>query len=272
MIQIRYLFIQLAFMLIGTHLSAQSTFFEYYEKGLSFEQKSDWNSAIEQFNKALAKAPKDENRKKIYGVQFIEYYPNREVGIAYYNIQNFNLAKKYIELSLQQVESKRAKEYLDKINSQISVSPNLEEKSTSIKNEPLSNQQEKKIALVNNKDLKPILSITDIEFSDKNSNNQIDGNEDCELSFTINNKGEGTARNIKILVEDKSSVSGLSFSSSTTFNLIAPNSSLSVKIPINGTLNLTTGTANIKVSFEEQSGSAPNPFELNIETRSTSNH
>ena len=32
-------------------------------------------------------------------------------------------------------------------------------------------------------------------------------------------------------------------------------------------MNLTTGIANVKISFEEQMGFSPDPFDLNIDTK-----
>ncbi len=115
--------------------------------------------------------------------------------------------------------------------------------------------------------LPPMLFLSNIHFADKNGNNRIDANEDCTISFTISNKGKGPARNIKVKVENNSAIQGLSFSNISTVGNINPNATQTVNIPIGGTMNLTSGTANIKVSFTEQMGFQPDPFELNIETK-----
>jgi peptidyl-prolyl cis-trans isomerase SurA len=112
----------------------------------------------------------------------------------------------------------------------------------------------------------PILIISAISFIDKD-NNRIDGNEECNISFAISNKGKGAAKNLKVLVQNTSSVTGLSFSKSTTIGTIGPNATQKIIIPINGTVNLTSGKANIIISFEEEMGFPPDPFELNIETK-----
>lgn len=115
--------------------------------------------------------------------------------------------------------------------------------------------------------LPPMLSISDIKFIDDNGNSRIDGNEDCYISFTISNKGKGSAQNLKFKVTNNSSVLGLNFNSITYAENINPNTTQTFKVPINGTMKLTSGVANIKVSFEEQMGFQPDPFELNIETK-----
>lgn len=113
----------------------------------------------------------------------------------------------------------------------------------------------------------PLLSISNINFVDKNSNNRIDGNEECSISFVISNKGKGSARNLKVKVENNSSIHGLNFSNISNIGNINPNATQTVNVPISGTMSLTSGTANIKITFEEQMGFQPDPFELNIETK-----
>jgi len=115
--------------------------------------------------------------------------------------------------------------------------------------------------------LPPMLSVSDVRFVDNNGNNRIDGNEDCYISFTISNKGKGSAQNLKFKVTNNSSIQGLEFNSISNMVNINPNTTQTFKVPINGTMKLTSGTANIKISFEEQMGFQPDPFELNIETK-----
>lgn len=117
------------------------------------------------------------------------------------------------------------------------------------------------------KQVPPFLSISNISFKDNNHNNRIDGNEECYIKFSIINKGKGSAKKLKVLVQNSSSVSGLSFKKSLELGTILPNDSKDVNIPINGTNELTSGTANIKISFEEEMGLPPDMFELNIETK-----
>ncbi len=54
-------------------------------------------------------------RKRTYGTHFIEYYPHRETGIAYYMLGENENAKKELELSLAYRSTDRAEEYFKKI-------------------------------------------------------------------------------------------------------------------------------------------------------------
>lgn len=134
-------------------------------------------------------------------------------------------------------------------------------------NEDGSVTSEKRTIKYNEPQVPPMLFLSNINFVDKNGNNRIDGNEDCFISFTISNKGKGSARNLKVKVENNSIIQGLNYSNIATVGNINPNATQTVNVPISGTMNLTSGTANIKVSFDEQMGFQPDPFELNIETK-----
>ena len=56
----------------------------------------------------------DQRRARTYGMHFIDYFPNRELGIAYFNLKRFKEAIQALENSLASVETARAKFYLDK--------------------------------------------------------------------------------------------------------------------------------------------------------------
>jgi concanavalin A-like lectin/glucanase superfamily protein/caspase domain-containing protein len=113
----------------------------------------------------------------------------------------------------------------------------------------------------------PLLSISNINFTEKNGNNRIDGDEKCFINFSITNNGKGSANNLNVLVQNNSSVSGLAFNNSTSLGTIAPNTTQNVTIPIFGTMDLTSGKANIEISFKENMGFPPDQFELIIETK-----
>lgn len=121
--------------------------------------------------------------------------------------------------------------------------------------------------IISGKQFSPLLSVSNISFIDKNGNNRIDGNEDCSLNFTVTNNGKGVAKNLKVLVQNNSTINGLSFNKLTELGTLAPNSTQNFLIPINGSMYLTSGTASFRISFEESMGFPPDPFELNIDTK-----
>jgi hypothetical protein len=113
----------------------------------------------------------------------------------------------------------------------------------------------------------PLLELTEIAFTDANGNNRVDAFEQCNISFTIANKGKGNANNLKVLLQNSGLISGLVFEKTTLIGKIEPGKIQKVSIPISSDVNLTTGKANFQISFEEDKGFPPDAFELNIDTR-----
>ena len=113
----------------------------------------------------------------------------------------------------------------------------------------------------------PLLEVSDITVTDANNNNRIDANEQCYVTFTIINKGRGNANNINVLVANNSSVTGLVFDKTMLISKIEPEKSLKVKVPVAGNMNLTTGQASLKFSFDEAKGFPPDAFDITIETK-----
>jgi len=108
------LFCLFIFVLLSP-LCAIEKFYNYYDNGLEFMEKRDWLRAIEEFKSASSLEFKDTKKKRTYGTRFIKYFPHREMGIAYYNLGEFENAKKELELSMAYKKSKLAEEYLQKL-------------------------------------------------------------------------------------------------------------------------------------------------------------
>ncbi len=104
--------ISILFFILLTGSSFGQEFFEYYETGLKYAGNDSLNLAIASFEKAIKIRETDDKQARTYGVNFIEYYPNRELGIVYYKLNNLDLAIKYLEKSMNAEPSERAKEYL----------------------------------------------------------------------------------------------------------------------------------------------------------------
>ncbi|MBW1743617.1 MAG: hypothetical protein JRJ47_09350, partial [Deltaproteobacteria bacterium] len=52
---------------------------------------------------------------RTYGMHFIDYFPHRELGIAYYRTGNLSAAKKELEVSISQFSTAKALFYLDRV-------------------------------------------------------------------------------------------------------------------------------------------------------------
>ncbi|MBL7994065.1 hypothetical protein JNM05_01725 [bacterium] len=109
------IFSSLGLLLADQTASAQDKFYNYYDRGLNYMEKGDWNRAIEELRAAISIEFEDKKNKRTYGTRFIEYYPHRELGIALLNAGDTENAKKELDLSIAYDKTKRAQEYLGKL-------------------------------------------------------------------------------------------------------------------------------------------------------------
>jgi hypothetical protein len=87
-----------------------------YLRGISCTQGGCWENAKDEFLRAASKREWDERWVRTYGMHRLpEYFPNRELGIAYYHLHDLDNALKYLTISLEQCESAKAKFYINKV-------------------------------------------------------------------------------------------------------------------------------------------------------------
>ncbi len=108
------LFVSFFFMI--SPIQAIEKFYTYYDKGIKFMEKGEWERAIEELKSAISLEFEDAKRKRTYGTRFIQYYPHRDIGICYYNLGEFNDAMGELQLSYAYKQEKKTKEYIDKLS------------------------------------------------------------------------------------------------------------------------------------------------------------
>lgn len=86
----------------------------YYERGVSFQGCSQWDRAEADLREALDRADRDDRRARTYGMHFVEYFPHRELGVVLYHQTQYEEAVRELEASLSQQPSAKAEFYLDK--------------------------------------------------------------------------------------------------------------------------------------------------------------
>ncbi len=110
----------IGFLLIASCFAhAQNKFYNYYTAGQDFMEKKDWVRAIGEFKSAASLEFEDTKRKRTYGTHFMEYFPHREMGIAYFNLGEMESAKGELDLSRAYTTTDRTDEYLARIPSGI---------------------------------------------------------------------------------------------------------------------------------------------------------
>lgn len=87
----------------------------YYERGSSYLAGKYYDEAMRDFQVALQGRAKDSWRARTYGLHFVEFFPNREMGAALFHLGRLDEAEQYLTKSLQEIDTERAHYYLDEI-------------------------------------------------------------------------------------------------------------------------------------------------------------
>ena len=85
----------------------------YYERGTSWLSGELYEEAEADLKQALVGRSRDAWQARMYGLHFVEYFPNRELGVVYYHTDRLAEAEEYLKTSLEQIDTARAHHYLD---------------------------------------------------------------------------------------------------------------------------------------------------------------
>lgn len=91
----------------------RSTWWGYAERGSSYLAGKFYAEAKADLEKALEGRSEDSWRARTYGLHFVEYFPNRELGIVEFHLGNLDAAEAALKASLESVDTERAHYYLD---------------------------------------------------------------------------------------------------------------------------------------------------------------
>jgi len=92
------------------------SWYSCYLRGISCTQGGCWENARDEFLRSVYKREQDGRWLRTYGMHRLpEYFPNRELGIAYYHLSDLDNALNYLGISLKYCESAKAKYYLNKV-------------------------------------------------------------------------------------------------------------------------------------------------------------
>jgi tetratricopeptide (TPR) repeat protein len=96
--------------------------YNHYQRGLSYLEGGYYEDAARDFERALELRPSDQRRARTYGLHFIDYFPNRELGITYLALGQLERAQGLLATSLEHVDSGRAEYFVNEVRRQILVS------------------------------------------------------------------------------------------------------------------------------------------------------
>ncbi len=91
----------------------RTRWWSYFERGTSYMDGGFYEEAVADFEKALDGRPEDTWRARTYGLHFVPYFPNRELGICLSHLERHDEARAFLTRSLQQVDTARAHHFLD---------------------------------------------------------------------------------------------------------------------------------------------------------------
>ncbi len=114
-----FVFLILNSLLFQPALHAQEMkWYKHYYLGLQAMKNGNYQQAAKHFKATLRAKSKDKKKIRAYGTIFIQYYPHRELGICLFHLGQLQEAKRQLQISLSQAPSRRAREYLNRINAQ----------------------------------------------------------------------------------------------------------------------------------------------------------
>ncbi|GBC59364.1 hypothetical protein DENIS_0303 [Desulfonema ishimotonii] len=101
----------------------RDTWYDYYRCGLSYMNGEFYGEAAWAMTESLKRRGENNRRDrrmaKTYGMHFIDYFPFREKGIAYYYQGQYDDARRELERSIASYPSEKAFLYLDRVRKKI---------------------------------------------------------------------------------------------------------------------------------------------------------
>jgi len=99
--------------------SWRGKWWNFYERALVRGELGEWEAARSDLAKAIDLREKDQRRARTYGMHFMDYFPHREMGVAYFQLGDYKKALAELEISYKSEESAKAAFYLNKVRSTI---------------------------------------------------------------------------------------------------------------------------------------------------------
>ncbi len=101
--------------ILAVSLTAGEQWFRLYKQGVEAVQNGRYKVAVAKLTAAIKAKDRETKKIRTYGMHFIEYFPHRELGIAYYNLGKKKLALRHLMRSMKAEPTARARAYLNKL-------------------------------------------------------------------------------------------------------------------------------------------------------------
>ena len=118
------------------HNIFRGLWYHYYQRGLSYMEKEQFDLALKDFQDAIHQRPdrnEDQRMVRTYGTRFIDYFPHREMGVIF-SIQGLNeIAEQQLLRSIEHEPTEKAYYYLDRVRMRLFDQQDIKDSLPSIK-------------------------------------------------------------------------------------------------------------------------------------------
>jgi hypothetical protein len=110
----------------------RNRWWNYYERAVSYSEGGYYSDAANDLATALGMRDTDGRRARTYGMHFVDYFPHREMGIAYLGLGRPEDAIRELELSMSQEDTAKSKFYLNKAREAVLLKSHAERTGPSV--------------------------------------------------------------------------------------------------------------------------------------------
>lgn len=228
--------------LVTPQVRAQK-FVDFYKAGARLNQEQKWTQSVEYFDAALKVSNTDTKAIASRTGRPSEYFPNRELGIAYFMQGKKEAAKRHLEKSFLDEPTERAVEYLRKID------PDW--------------QDPRSIADIP-KPPKPLFEKERLEKSAES----VEGGQSITFKVPIRNEGEGKFEKGLIRVVPQIIGKGIEFEPTVAVSDVRAGANRSMQVTIRTNSLLVDGKASFLLKLESESGKIWDEVPINFKTQS----
>lgn len=237
------LLVSVLFIWLFTSQVMAQKFIDFYKVGAKLNQEQKWTQSVEYLDAALKISSTDTKAIASRTGRPSEYFPNRELGIAYLMQGKKTEAKRYLEKSFMDEPTDRAKEFLLKID------PNW--------------QDPRSLAEIP-KPPKPLFEKEKLEKSAE----MVEGGQSITLKIPIRNDGEGRFEKGLVRIVPQNIGKGIEFEPTLAVGDVRAGNSRSMQVTIRTNSLLVDGKASFLLKLENESGTVWDEVPVSFRTQS----
>jgi len=230
---------------------AGDEWYTLYEDGKSFLEKGEYEQAAAKFRLALEDRDEDRENARTYGVNFIEYFPHRELGACLYHLNRWEEAKRELETSLQQTPSSRAREYLTRVDQALAV------RSTVAAQVPATSP-----GTPTKKPGSPASATVlaaSAAFFNESGDGILRGSDEGTISVHLVNSGKSPVRNLHVRALPEKEVEGIRIPREGLVEKLGPGEARDVELTVVAEGDLGSGSARLRIEISDDGTYTLNP-------------